>query len=71
MLPLIERLKTGLRAPQDQGMHVMGPFIGIDHFQVDQVACHPELVRDAVTAQHVPGHARDGAAGRGNQQINR
>ena len=40
-------------------MDVVGAFIGVDHFQVDQVAGHAVLVADAVAAEHVAGHARD------------
>ena len=44
---------AGLGAAEDQGMHVVGAFIGVDHLEVHQVPDHAELVDDAVAAEHV------------------
>ena len=38
-------------------MDVVGAFVGIDDFQIDQVAGDPEFVGDAVAAEHVAGLA--------------
>src|SRR5450830_676436 len=54
-----ERSDPGLSPAQDQGVHVMGAFIGVDHLQVHQVAGHTELVADAVATHHVARLARD------------
>src|SRR5690606_28215482 len=56
---LEERLQACLRATQDQSMDVVGAFIGVHDFQVDQVAGYAELVRNTVAAQHVAGQAGD------------
>jgi hypothetical protein len=48
---------AGLGAAQDQRVDVVRAFIGIHDLQVDHVADDAELVRNAVTAQHVAGDA--------------
>jgi len=40
-------------------MHIVRSFVGVDHFQIDQVAGHAVFVADAVAAQHVARHAGD------------
>ena len=40
-------------------MDIMGAFIGVDGFQVHQVPDHMVLIRNTVTAMHVPGHPRN------------
>jgi hypothetical protein len=47
-----ERLNPRLRAPQNQRMHIVRALVGVDHFEVDEVARHAELVADAVAAHH-------------------
>src|SRR3954470_18491833 len=54
-----ECLDAGLRPPEDQGMDVMGPLIGVDRLEIDHVADDVELVRDAVAAMHVARHPGD------------
>src|SRR5687768_814452 len=56
---LVEGLDSGLRPAEDQGVDIVGALVGVDHLEVDEVADHPELVRDAVAAQHVARGARD------------
>src|SRR5690606_26210237 len=43
---LVEGLDAGLGAAQDEGVHVVGAFVGVDDFQVDQVAGDAEFVGD-------------------------
>ena len=38
--PSEKRLQPGLRAPEDQSMHVMGAFVGVDRLEVLRVAHH-------------------------------
>src|SRR5687767_12103312 len=56
---LAEGLDAGLRPPQDQGMDVVRALVRVHHLEVDQMADHAELVRDAVAAEHVAREARD------------
>ena len=48
-----------MRAAQDQRVDVVRAFVGVDHFEVHQVARHAELVADAVAAHHVARQAGD------------
>src|SRR6218665_1909925 len=50
---------AGDGASQDQRMHVMRAFVGVDHFQVHQVARQAEFVADAVASHHVARQAGD------------
>ena len=43
----------------DQGVDIMGAFIGVDRLQVGRVAHDLELGADAVAAVHVAGDAGD------------
>ena len=54
-----EGLDPSLRAPQDQGVDVVGALVGVDRLEIQDVADHVVLVRDAVAAVHVAGGARD------------
>src|SRR5437773_2635395 len=54
-----ERLDSGDRTPEDQGVDVVRAFVGVDHLEVDDMADDAELVRDAVAAEHVARGARD------------
>lgn len=53
------RLKTGLLTAQDQGVDVMGAFIGDHRLQFHHVADHVELQRDTVAAMHITGVTGD------------
>ena len=50
-----ERLKPGLGSTKNQGVHVVGAFIGVHHFQIHQVSRHPEFITYTVTPEHIPG----------------
>src|SRR3546814_14992231 len=50
---------AGDRTPDNQSMDVVGAFIGVDRLKILGVPHHIVLGRDTVTAQHVPGDARD------------
>src|SRR5262245_2353308 len=54
-----KRLQPGLRAAEDQRVHVVGAFIGVDGLQVRGVAHDVVLDLDAVAAVHVARHAGD------------
>src|SRR3546814_15083155 len=54
-----ERGNAGLRATENQGVNIVRPFVGVDDFEVDQMAGDAELVGAAVAAQHVACGARD------------
>src|SRR5687767_12937792 len=56
---LAEGLDPGLRPAEDQGVDVVRALVGIDNFEIYDMADHAELVRDAVAAQHVARRARD------------
>src|SRR5207248_4268102 len=56
---LAKSLDPGDRTPEDQRVDVVRAFVGVDHLEVDDVADHAELVRDAVAAEHVARGARD------------
>src|SRR3989441_5087824 len=58
-ISLVECLNAGDGAPEDQGVDVVRAFVGVDHLEVDDMADHAELVRDAVAAEHVARGARD------------
>src|SRR6185437_1309190 len=51
--PLEERLQAGLRASENQRVNVMRAFVGVDAFEVGQVAHDPVSDLDAVAAVHV------------------
>ena len=40
-------------------MDVVGTFVGVHDFQIDQVTCDAEFVGDAVTTQHIAGDTGD------------
>src|SRR6266851_6368721 len=54
-----ERSDAGLGAAEDQGVDVVGAFIGVDRLEVHHVTDHVVLVGDAVAAMHVAGGAGD------------
>src|SRR5699024_2988247 len=54
-----ECLQAGLRTSQNQRMHILRAFVGVDGLQVHDVADDVIFVADAVAAMHVPSHARD------------
>src|SRR6218665_3867319 len=54
-----EGLDAGLGAAQDQRVHIMRAFVGVDHLQVHDMADHAVFVTDAVAAMHVARHAGD------------
>ena len=54
-----ERLQAGLRAPQNQCVHIVRALVGIDRLQVHHVPDDVILLRDAVAAMHVAGVACD------------
>src|ERR1019366_8576097 len=56
---LTERLYSGLSAPEDQGMNILSPLVGIHDLEIDQMPDHAKFVGDAVAAQHIARHARD------------
>ncbi|MBW4979738.1 hypothetical protein ABWH88_04405 [Marinobacter adhaerens] len=47
-----KRLNPGLGWTQNQGVNIVGAFIGIHHFQIHQVSRHPKFINDAVTPEH-------------------
>ena len=51
MTTLEERLNAGLCAAQNQGVHIVGTFIGIHGLQVHHVADHAVLVGDAIATE--------------------
>src|SRR5208337_1866037 len=57
--PSEECLQAGLRASEDQRVHVMRALVGVDRLQIRQVAHDLILDLDAVAAVHVAGKARD------------
>ena len=48
---------AGLRAAQNERVNVMRAFVGVNHFEIDQMARHTELIADAVTPHHVTCHS--------------
>src|SRR6185312_2172995 len=54
-----KRRNSGDGAPEDQGMDVVRAFVGIHDFQIDQMPCNAEFVRNTVSTQHVARHASD------------
>ena len=52
-----ERRKPGLRAAEDQRVHVMRALIRVDRFQVHHVPDHVVLVHDPIATVHVPSDA--------------
>src|SRR3546814_5525105 len=59
VLVVSECWNAGDRTPDNQSMDVVGAFIGVDRLKILGVPHHIVLGRDTVTAQHVPGDARD------------
>ena len=49
---LRKRLQTRLRPAQYQRVDIVLPFVGIDHFEVHDVANDVKFIRDAVAAIH-------------------
>src|SRR5215218_9269455 len=56
---LEERLDAGLRAPEDQRVHVVRALVGIDGLKVLRMAHDVVLFLDAVAAVHVAGDSGD------------
>src|SRR5665213_1025790 len=56
-VPSLERVLAGDGAPQDQGVDVVGAFVGVDRLQVRGVAHDMVLAGDAVAAVHIPRDA--------------
>src|SRR4029077_8894114 len=54
-----KRLQPGLRAAQDQGVHVVGALVGVDGLEVGGVAHDMVLDLDPIAAVHIAGAARD------------
>ena len=52
-----ERLNSGLRAPENERVHVVCALVGVYRFEVHHVTHDMEFVADAVAAVHVAGHA--------------
>src|SRR5579862_9380781 len=50
---------AGLGAPEDQGVDVVGALVGVDGFEVHDMADDVEFVVDAVAAMHVARQPRD------------
>ena len=48
-----ERLDPRLSPAEDQRMDIMRTFIGVDDFEVNEMANHPVFVADAVAAEHI------------------
>ena len=48
-----------MRPAEDQCVHVMCPFIGVDRFEIHNMADDVIFVRDTVAAVHVTRGARD------------
>ena len=59
-----ESLNARLRPAQDERVDVAGAFIGVDRFQVHDVADDVEFIGDAVATVHVARHAGDIERGR-------
>ncbi len=58
-ITLTKRLQPGLRASQNQGVNIVGAFVGVDGFQVGHVADDMVFIGDAVGAVHVARHSGD------------
>src|SRR5262245_35118222 len=56
-----ERAEAGDRLADDQGLHLVGAFVGVDRFGVREVARHVVVDEDPVAAHHLAG-PRDGLA---------
>ena len=56
---MTEGLQAGLRPTEDQRMHIMGTFIGIDGFQIDHVSHDMIIGGNAICAMHIASGARD------------
>ena len=54
-----KRRDAGLRAAEDQRVHVVRAFVGVHDLEVDEMPDDAELVDDAVAAEHVARDARD------------
>ena len=54
-----ESLESCDGTAEDEGVDVVGAFVGIDRLQVHDVADDVVLVRDAVASQHVTALARN------------
>jgi hypothetical protein len=64
-----KRLNPRLRAPQDQGVHIVRAFIGVGHFKVDQVARHAEFVAELLAATTGLIIARPSCSHRQNMEL--
>ncbi len=53
----IESLQACLSAAQNEGVHIVCAFVGVDRFQVDHVTNHVIFVMNTIAAVHVAGHA--------------
>src|SRR4051812_32135603 len=54
-----EGLNIGLRPPEDERVDIVRALVGIDGFEVEDVADDVEFIVHAVAAMHVAGDARD------------
>ena len=54
-----EGLNTGLTTAQNQGMDVVGAFVGVNCFQVHDVADNVVFICNTVTTVHTAGYAGD------------
>ena len=52
-------MDSGDGPAEDEGVDVVGTFVGIDRFQVHDVADDVVFVRDAVASEHVAALARN------------
>jgi hypothetical protein len=56
---LKKRLDARLRPPEDQRMHIVGAFIGIDRLEIEHVPDDVKLIRYAIGAVHVARRSRN------------
>src|SRR5690554_2815675 len=54
-----EGLNTGLTTAQNQGVDVVGAFVGVNRFQVHNVADNVVFISDTVATVHIAGYAGD------------
>jgi hypothetical protein len=55
----IEGLQAGLSTAQNEGVHIVRAFVGVDGFQVDHVTNHVIFVVNTIATVHVASHARN------------
>jgi hypothetical protein len=52
-----ESLNAGLCPTKNQCVDVVGAFVGVDDFEIHEMARNPKLIGNAIAAQHISGHS--------------